>query len=167
MSSKRPVSRKREFSTISRPEPRDPRFDPAIASGSNVNEAKAKKAYAFLDDYRASEMAALRTEIKKTKDDGEKERLKRHLASMESRKRADQIKDRERKVLEEHRQKEKDLVKQGKQPFYLKKSEQKKRFLTEQFKGMKKRQVDKVIERKRKKVAGKEKKELDHLQRRG
>ncbi|CRJ91088.1 hypothetical protein BN1723_017029 [Verticillium longisporum] len=54
----------------------------------------------------------------------------------------------------------------GKQPFYLKKSEQKKRLLTEQFKGMKKKQVNKVIERKRKKVAAKEKMELDQLQRR-
>ncbi|CRK17000.1 rRNA biogenesis protein RRP36 like [Verticillium longisporum] len=167
MSSKRPVSRKREIFQVPKVEARDPRFDPAVNSGgSNFDEAKAKKAYAFLDEYRDSEMAELRMEIRKTKDAAQKERLQTLLQSMQNRKKAAKRKDDEKRILEEHRQREKDLVQQGKQPFYLKKSEQKKRLLTEQFKGMKKKQVNKVIERKRKKVAAKEKMELDQLQRR-
>ncbi|KAM0324158.1 hypothetical protein ACHAQA_008350 [Verticillium albo-atrum] len=167
MSSKRPVSRKREIFNVPKMEARDPRFDPAVNSGSsNFDESKAKKAYAFLDDYRDSEMAELRGEIRKTKDATQKERLQILLQSMQNRKKASKRKDDEKRIIEEHRQREKDLVKQGKQPFYLKKSEQKKILLTEQFKGMKKRQVNKVIERKRKKVAAKEKMELDQLQRR-
>ena len=160
--SKRPVRRMREIIPDTRRKARDPRFDPLVGK---VDESKSRKAYAFLDDYRASEMADLRTQIKKTKNADEKESLKRQLLSMESRKKARDKKDEGDRLLQEHRQKEKDLVAQGKQPFYLKKSEQKKQLLTNRFESMSKGQVDKAIERKRKKVAGKEKKELGSLMR--
>ena len=61
--------------------------------------------------------------------------------------------------------KEKELVKQGKKPFFLKKSEQKKLLLMDKYAGMSKSQVDKAIEKKRKKVAGKEKKQLPYARR--
>jgi ribosomal RNA-processing protein 36 len=171
MTAKKPVSRKRDFLTVTaetkKPQPRDPRFMPlgpgasaGSGSGSKIDEIKARKAYAFLDEYRESEMQQLRAAIKKTKDPAQKEQLQRALTSMESRKKAQERKDRERAVLEEHRRKEKELVRQGKTPFYLKRSEQKKRVLVEQFQGLKKKQVDKVIERRRKKVAAREKKLL-------
>jgi ribosomal RNA-processing protein 36 len=170
MTAKKPVSRKRDFLTVTaetkKPQPRDPRFMPlgpgasTATTGNKVDEIKARKAYAFLDEYRESEMQQLRAAIKKTKDPAQKEQLQRALTSMESRKKAQERKDRERAVLEEHRKKEKELVKQGKTPFYLKRSEQKKRVLVEQFQGLKKKQVDKVIERRRKKIAAKEKKLL-------
>lgn len=130
-----------------------------------MDEEKAKKAYAFLDEFRENEMAELRVQIKKTKDPVAKEKLKRELLSMESKKKARLRKEEEERLLKEHRKREKDLVAQGKQPFYLKQSEQKKQLLVERYAGMSKGQVDRAIERKRKKVAGKEKKELDSLQR--
>ncbi|KFA60926.1 hypothetical protein S40285_05773 [Stachybotrys chlorohalonatus IBT 40285] len=162
--SKRAVSRRREVVADTRPKPRDPRFD-APPPGGAIDAIKARKAYAFLDDYRESEMAELRAQIRKSKNPEHKERLKRELLSMESRKKARAKKDEQDRVLAEHRRQEKELVAQGKKPFYLKKSEQKKRLLTERFAGMSEGQVNKAIERKRKKVAGKEKKELDFLQR--
>ncbi|KAK4250736.1 hypothetical protein C7999DRAFT_28821 [Corynascus novoguineensis] len=179
LSSKKPVSRKRDFLTVTaetkKAQPRDPRFMPlgpgAAAPGGGrrnsitVDEIKARKAYAFLDEYRESEMQELRVAIKKTKDAAQREKLQKALLSMESRKKAQERKDRERAVLEEHRKKEKELVRQGKTPFYLKRSEQKKRALVEQFQGMKKKQVDKVIERRRKKIASKEKKLLPRARR--
>lgn len=128
-----------------------------------VDEDKTRRAYAFLDEYRDSEMADLRARIKKTKNAGEKENLKRELLSMESKKKAQKKRDEADELLREHRTKEKELVAQGKQPFYLKKSEQKKQLLTNRFADMSKGQVDRAIERKRKKMAGKEKKELDGL----
>ncbi|GJN86060.1 pre-rRNA processing protein [Purpureocillium lilacinum] len=161
--SKRQVSRRREILPDLRRKARDPRFDPLVGK---LDEAKAKKAYAFLDEYRDSEMADLRAEIKKTKNPVAKEDLKRQLMSMESKKKARVRKEEEERLLQEHRQQEKELVAQGKTPFYLKKSEQKKQLLTKRFEGMSKGQVDRAIERKRKKVAGQEKKELDFLQRR-
>ena len=166
MTSKKPVSRKREFDTIAKPQVRDPRFDPTINSTPGYDEFRAKKAYAFLDEYRASEMVELRAELKKTRDPHERQRIERLLMSMESKKKSEDRKTRERNIIVEHRRAEKELVQQGKQPFYLKKSEQKKRLLTEQFKGMKRRQVDKSIERRRKKVATRERIELEDMQRR-
>ncbi|KAG5913070.1 rRNA biogenesis protein rrp36, partial [Claviceps sorghi] len=108
-------------------------------------------------------MAELRARIKKTKDPADREALKRQLLSMESRKKAQQKKDEERALLAEHRAKEKELVAQGKTPFYLKRSEQKKQLLVGRYEKMSKKQVDRAIERKRKKVVGKEKKELGQL----
>jgi len=171
MSSKRQVSRKRDFlsdGTLPKAQARDPRFMPLPSKAGadpRIDEIKFRKAYAFLDEYRESEMAELRTAIKKAKDPREKEKLERALLSMESKKKAQERKDRERKVIEEHRKHEKELVRQGKTPYYLKKQEVKKKVLEETFMGMKKGQRDKAIERRRKKVAGKEKKNLPFARR--
>jgi ribosomal RNA-processing protein 36 len=164
MTSKRPVSRHREIIADTKRKHRDPRFDPLIG-GRGADDAKVKKAYSFLDEYRDSEMADLRVQIKKTKDAGRKEELKRQLMSMESKRKARKRKEDEERLIKEHRQKEKALVAQGKQPFYLKKSEQKKQMLVDRFSSMSKGQVDKAIERRRKKVASKEKKELISMER--
>ncbi|MDA4133319.1 MAG: rRNA biogenesis protein RRP36, partial [Thaumarchaeota archaeon] len=177
MSSKRAVSRWREVVAVPKIAARDPRFDPL--TGPAPDEAKMRKNYAFLDEYRDDEMRQLKVLLKqdgkgkgKGKKGGavalapeERAELQRSLRSMESRKKADVRKAQEREVLAEHRRQEKELVRQGKQPFYLKKAEQKKRLLMDQFAGMKKREVDKAMERKRKKMAGKEKKELPFARR--
>ncbi|KAK0635663.1 hypothetical protein B0T17DRAFT_516894 [Bombardia bombarda] len=164
MTSKKPVTRRRDFIAVPSVQARDPRFL-AVGVTTKIDEVKARKAYAFLDDYQEDEMKQLKDTIKKTKDPVAKEKLQRTLMSMESKKKARVRKEREEKLIEEHRRQEKELVKQGKQPFYLKKSEQKKRLLVDQFASMKKGQVDKAIERKRKKVAGKEKKSLPFARR--
>lgn len=173
MSSKRPVSRRREVVTVKKLQVRDPRFDPLVTARSSAGagngkhgvdpaEDRARRAYAFLDEYRDDEMRQLKAAIRKTKNPADKEKLQRALMSMESRKRAREQKDRERAVVDEHRRREKELVKEGKKanPFYLKKSEQRKKLLVDQFAGMSQKQREKAIERKRKKIAGKEKKEL-------
>ncbi|KAI5461127.1 hypothetical protein BGZ63DRAFT_404025 [Mariannaea sp. PMI_226] len=164
-SSKRPVSRRREFMADENPrrQYRDPRFDPLVG---RLDEEKAKKNYAFLDEYREKELADLRAQVKKTKNPEEKEALKREVLSIESKKKSRQRKEEAQNLLNEHRKREKELVAQGKTPFYLKKSEQKKQLLVDRYASMSKGQVDRAIERKRKKVAGKEKKELGSLQRR-
>jgi len=169
MTSKKQVSRRRDFIEVPTIKPRDPRFGPPVGRGAPqdtvIDEIKARKAYSFLDQYQDDEMNQLRAAIKKTKDPAAKEELQKTLASMESRKKARVRKERERLLLEEHRKQEKELVKQGKKPFYLKKAEQKKQLLLDQYASMKKGQVDKAIERKRKKVAGKEKKSLPLVRR--
>lgn len=142
---------------------RDPRFE--NIDGGAVDEERVRKAYSFLDEYREDEMKELRDTIKKTKDENVKERLKRKLLSMESKKKAQARKDKEAEVLERHRKEEKELVKAGKQPFYLKRSEQKKQVLMETYAGLKGKQLDHVIERRRKKVEGKEKKKLPFARR--
>ncbi|KAL5594781.1 hypothetical protein BROUX41_001695 [Berkeleyomyces rouxiae] len=161
MSSKRPVSRKRDFALSSKPTPRDPRFDPLTG---DVNDGLIRKAYSFLSEYRESEIADLKARVRKAKNDDEKTELKRELLVLESKRKAEERKDRQQAVIDEHKRKEKELVAQGKKPYYLKQAELKKQVLIDRFQSMSKRDVDKAIMRKRKKVAGKEKKELAQLE---
>ena len=162
ISSKKAVSRKREVVPVVKREYRDPRFEPLPGLENN---SKISAAYSFLDEYREDEMKELKVAIKTTKDDEAKEKLKRALMSMESRKKAQLRKNREKEVLDRHRKEEKELVKQGKKPFYLKRAEQKKRLLLDQFGELKGKQLDHVIERRRKKLEGREKKKIPFARR--
>ncbi|KAL8706667.1 MAG: hypothetical protein Q9201_000301 [Fulgogasparrea decipioides] len=155
MSSKKAVSRRREVVPTLKRDVRDPRFEP---SSGPLNDMKAKKNYSFLEDYRDSEISQVKAGIRQTKDLAAKEKLKRALLSMESRKQSQQWKDQEQAVLRAHRTREKELVKQGKKPFYLKRGEQKKLALIQRFESMKGEQAEKVIERRRKKKAQRERK---------
>jgi ribosomal RNA-processing protein 36 len=157
-SSKRMVSRKRKVVDVKKPVFRDPRFE--SVSGPRPEDHVVGSRYAFLNNYRASEISDLRSTIKKTKNEDEKERLKKTLLSMESQQKARENKERLQDVVRTHKKKEKELVKEGKQPFFLKKSEQKKIALVDRFQNMKSKQRDKVIERRRKKVTAKERKNM-------
>ena len=156
-SSKKAVSRKREVVPSIKKDIRDPRFEPT--SGPH-DELRAKQNYSFLDGYRDSEISELKAGIKQTKDAAAKEKLRRALLSMESRKQTQRKKHQEQEILKAHRAKEKDLIKQGKKPFYLKKGEQKKLALVQRFEGMKGKQVEKAIERRRKKRVQRERKSM-------
>ncbi|KAE8444380.1 hypothetical protein EG329_000580 [Mollisiaceae sp. DMI_Dod_QoI] len=162
ISSKKAVSRRREVVPVTKREIRDPRFEPLAGY---VDESKVRAAYSFLDDYREDEMKELKGAIKITKDEDAREKLKRALSSMESRKKAQLKKKKEQEILDQHRKEEKELVKQGKKPFYLKKADQKKRMLLDQFSKLKGKQLDHVIERRRKKLEGKEKKNMPFARR--
>lgn len=162
ISSKKAVSRKREVVAVPKREYRDPRFE--VTAGI-VDQSKVRKAYSFLDDYREDEMKALKNAVKAAKDEDSKEKLKRVLLSLESRKKAQIRNDKEQEILDKHRKEEKEAVKQGKKPFYLKKAEQKKRVLLDQYGELKGKQLDRIIERRRKKVEGKEKKRMPFARR--
>ncbi|CAI4210353.1 unnamed protein product [Parascedosporium putredinis] len=133
--------------------------------GGPVRRGAVPQELCLLDEYRDKEIKALKAEIKKTRDDAKKEDLKRQVKSMEGKRDSQKRKDEERRVLDEHKRKEKELVKQGKQPFYLKKSEQKKQLLTQRFESMSKGQAEKTIVRRRKKIASKDRRELAHMER--
>ena len=165
-SSKKPVTRRREVVAVPQVAARDPRFDPTAGP---VDEDKARRAYAFLDEYRDAEVARLQEALRKTPraDAAAREELKRALASMQNRRAAQRRRDDEKALLAEHRRREKDLVRQGKKsaPFYLKRSEQRKRLLVDRFAAMKGKQADRAIERRRKKLAAKEKKDMPFARR--
>jgi len=162
MSSKKAVSRKREAIPVTKREYRDPRFE---ALSGPLDETKIKKNYSFLEGYRDDEMKKLKDEIRKTKDPTAKETLKRALLSMESKKKAQQAKDKQQDIIREHRAKEKELIKQGKKPFYLKKTEQKKLALIDKYSNMKGKQLDRAIERKRKKKAQRDRRHMPETRR--
>lgn len=164
LSSKRAVSRKRPAISLPKSTARDPRFDPF--SGPLRHDAIAKK-YAFLNEYQKSELAELKSTLKSNKklSDSDREALKKKIMSMESRQKATDAKEKEREILREHRKKEKEMVEKGKKPFYLKKSEVKKQALVKKFEGMKGRDKDKAIERRRKKLTARERRNMPNMRR--
>jgi ribosomal RNA-processing protein 36 len=155
--SNRQVTRKRQVIEVPKQHIRDPRFGPL--SGP-VDETALAKKYSFINDYQDSEMAELKIAIKKSKSEDEKATLKRALLSMESKKKARENKDREQEVVREHRKKEKAAIAEGKNPFYLKKSDQKQAALVNKFDSMKSKDRERLIERRRKKVSQKEMKNM-------
>jgi len=157
-SSKRMVSRKRTVVEVKKPVSRDPRFDPV--AGPPPDEHTLDKRYSFLNDYRTPEMAAIRSAIKQSKNEADKERLRKKLLSLESQQMARENKEKQQEVVREHKKKEKELVKDGKRPFFLKKSEQKKMVLIDRFQNMKSKQREHVIERRRKKLTAKERRNM-------
>ena len=118
-SSKRMVSRKRQVVDVKKPVFRDPRFE--NVGGPRPEENTLSKRYAFLNDYKASEIAELKKAIKKSRNGDEKEQMRKQLESMESQMKTQQRKDEQQAVKREHKKKEKELIKEGKKPFYLKK----------------------------------------------
>uniref|UniRef100_A0A093VD81 rRNA biogenesis protein RRP36 n=1 Tax=Talaromyces marneffei PM1 TaxID=1077442 RepID=A0A093VD81_TALMA len=164
-SSKVAVSRKRTIIEPTTVKSRDPRFDPTVVKSSSSvrrNNSSAENAYSFLDEYRASEIKQLKEQLSKTKDATQKEELKRAITSATDRQRALDNRKREREVLQEHKKKEKQLIKEGKksQPYFLKKSELKREVLKKKYESMGSKERAKALERRRKKVASKEKKDL-------
>ncbi|KAI9786879.1 MAG: rRNA biogenesis protein rrp36 [Geoglossum umbratile] len=162
LSSKKAVSRKRDAVVVPKRQSRDPRFDPLTGP---LDDRKLRKDYAFLESYRESEMRSIGEEIKRAKDETVKETLKKKLLSMESRKKAQEAKDKQQEIWDAHRRKEKELVKQGKKPFFLKKAEQRKLALVERYSKLKGKELNRVIERKRRKKASKERKNMPFLRR--
>ncbi|CAK7208293.1 rRNA bioproteinsis protein rrp36 [Sporothrix curviconia] len=163
---------------------RDPRFFLASMAEqpSRADELRALRNYAFLDEYRDSEMAQMREDIQQHERLAKAERkkrgrnatslakaeaaereaaaLRRTLTSMEARKKDREAREKTQAVLDEHKKRERDLVREGKMPYFLKKSEQKKRLLVDKFAGMTDQQVDKAIERRRKKAQTRERREM-------
>jgi ribosomal RNA-processing protein 36 len=182
MSSKRAVGRKREAITVPKATARDPRFDSVTGV---LDRDKVRKNYKFLDDYVDSEIKELKTKLKEQKapvqgsnkknknkkgaaaaaaaaapklSAEEIEEMKRELVQKQSKKQAQDARDRQQEVIREHKKKEKELVKEGKTPYFLKNSDVKKEVIVKQFEGLSEGKREKVMERKRKKMASKERK---------
>jgi ribosomal RNA-processing protein 36 len=162
ISSKKAVSRKREVVSVAQRRFRDPRFE---NMDGPVDDLKIRRNYAFLDEYVDDEIKELKDTIKVTRDDDARERLKKALLSKESKRKAQMRKDKRDEIIDKHKKEEKELVKQGKQPFFLKQKEVEKRVLLDQYGDLKGKQLDRVIERRRKKVEGKEKKKMPFARR--
>ena len=164
LSAKKAVSRKRSVISVPTIAPRDPRF--SSLSGPLDTHSTAQN-YAFLNSYRASEISALKAQIKSTRDPDAKEQLRKQVRAMEDRERARERKETEKGVLREHRKEERKRVEGGKKPFYLKKGEVKKRALVKRFEGLGEKKAEKVVERRRRKRAGQERREMPRGRREG
>ena len=162
-SSRYEVTRKRQVIEVPKMKARDPRFD--AMQQRNAHTGNVDKAYGFLAEYQADEIAQLKTALKTTKDPFQQDLLKRKIGSMENRTKAKAAKEREQEVLRRHRKEERQKVESGKNPYYLKKSELKEQALVEKYKGMKGKDREKAIDKKRKKESQKEIKRMPEARR--
>ncbi|KAK9474765.1 uncharacterized protein V1510DRAFT_349507, partial [Dipodascopsis tothii] len=157
LSSKVKVGRHREIIEVPKIQRRDPRFE---GLSGKFDESKFQKHYAFLDEYRQTEIGELQKQVKKEKDERQQEKLQRQLQSLQTKLDLSKKKQFERDVLREHKQKEKELVAQGKQPYFLKKSDKRNLILAKKFETMKKSDVDRAIKKRRKRNVAKERKNM-------
>lgn len=170
-SSKYAVSRKRVIvEPPATAKARDPRFDAAVMghSGKGLNSKASEKNYAFLEEYRASELRDLKRQMAATKNPEAKEALKRQIRSATDQQKARENRKREEAVISEHKKKEKEAIRDGKKstPYYLKKSDLKKQVMQKKYEEMGSRDRAKALERRRKKIASKERKDMP-MERRG
>lgn len=149
---------------------RDPRFSSA-STNADLNQDRLRKNYDFLSSYRDTEAADMKTTIasiklrakkRKTKqptaDEAEEmESLKRQVNSIENKKKSEDRKAMEREIVRRHRKEEREQIKLGKKPFYLKRGEAKKQAEKERFDSMKGRDKKKLTERREKRKTQKEK----------
>ncbi|KAJ5504816.1 hypothetical protein N7463_007690 [Penicillium fimorum] len=158
-SSKRAVTRKRIAVEL------PPCRGPGIRASTRLGVGKhphGGKAYAFLDEYRASELNDLKEQMRKTKNLQQKEKLKGEIRRAQDKLRSAQNKKREAEVQAEHKKREKQLIREGKKanPYYLKNSELQKQVLERKYEEMGSRERAKALERRRKKMTSKERKEM-------
>ncbi|KAI9146151.1 hypothetical protein BKA69DRAFT_1121302 [Paraphysoderma sedebokerense] len=159
MSAKRPVSRFRKVVETAVPKRRDPRFDNLCGK---FNEDLFQKSFSFLDDFKRNEMKMIKEKLKQEKNIEEKNKLEMLVQRMQSQEATRKEKERERNIKREWKKKEMDAVKQGKVPYFLKKAEVKKLTLISKFKDAPEKSIDKLLEKRRKKNASKEKRYLPY-----
>jgi ribosomal RNA-processing protein 36 len=157
------VTRKRTVIDVPKRHFRDPRFD--ALHQQSAPTGNSAKAYSFLRDYQKDEIAELKTAIKQARNEDDKETLKRKMVSMQNRIKAQEAKEREQEILRQHRREEKEKVEQGKKPFYLKSKDVKERAIVEKFKGMKSKDREKLMEKRRRKESQKEKRRMPDARR--
>lgn len=158
MSSRRPVSRFRHIVPVKKSAARDPRFG---QRSGKFNPAMFKKAYSFIDEMKVKEKAMVEKELRKTKNPERKSQLHKLLQKMESEKQSEHAQEEKRALEKEHRKTERQLQKDGKRPFFLKKSIRKQLELVEKYKQLKKDgRLEKYLSKKRRRNAQRDRRQL-------
>ncbi|KAM6405766.1 ribosomal RNA processing protein 36 homolog [Pluvialis apricaria] len=158
MSAKKPVPFLRQVIAVTKKVHRDPRFDDL--SGEYKPEI-FMKTYSFLDSIKKQEKEMIQKQLKKCRNVEQKEKLQQLLNRMTQQEQAQkkQQKMRERELSLKRQQRE--LAKQGKKPFFLKKSEKRKLELAEKYTELKRSgKLESFLNKKRKRNAIKDKRRL-------
>ncbi|QLG71161.1 hypothetical protein HG535_0B01990 [Zygotorulaspora mrakii] len=139
----------------------DIRFDKS--TGEPQNDVATRKNYKFLDEYRSKEIKELESLLKDKKflskvSTFEVQEMNEQLKSMKSKLQTLQNKELERQIIQDY---ERDINKDNKNKFHLKKNDRRKVIQKWKFDHMKSQQREKVMERKRKKRLGKEFKQFE------
>ncbi|KAJ4460859.1 putative ribosomal RNA processing protein 36 [Paratrimastix pyriformis] len=153
-SCKKPVNPFRTQPVEKKTKPRDPRFDPLCG---HFDELLFRKSYGFLDQMKKKEIVQLRDESKKTRDPERQEAASKLAQRMEQSLHRQEHDDRVQEKKREFRKLNRDLIKQGKNPYYLKRGDLKKLVLMDQVEDLKKRgSLAKGLARKRQHLAAKQ-----------
>ncbi|KAM1872974.1 hypothetical protein ACFX13_006870 [Malus domestica] len=132
---------------------RDPRFE-SLCGELDVD----RKKYRFLfEEELPAEKEELQKQIKKSKDPETIEEPKKHISLIDTQLKSESAKHTEAAILTEHKKKERKAAKERKQPFFLKKSEIRKKRLVEKYKQLKASgKLEAFIEKRRRKNAAKD-----------
>ncbi|KAL7315049.1 rRNA biogenesis protein rrp36 [Mucor circinelloides] len=163
ISSKRAVGRHRDVVQLQAEKRRDPRFDKL---SGQLNQDLFEKSYNFLNDYKKSEMEMLKESIKKEQDEEKQEHMKGLLLKMVSADKQEQERKRKQALLRDRKKQESELVKQGKTPYFLKRSEKRKLDLMDRYEKLGAKSVDRILEKRRKRNTTKDRKHLPFNKRR-
>lgn len=118
MSTKRQVSRLREIVSVKKRELRDPRFDGLCGT---FDEKSFKKNYGFLSKVKENDLKKLKSQLRKTDDPEEVEKIKYLIQRLENQLREENTrKAKEQEKLEEKRENS-ERVKNGEKPQFKKK----------------------------------------------
>ncbi|ODN98101.1 hypothetical protein I350_07743 [Cryptococcus amylolentus CBS 6273] len=173
MSTKRQVTRKRQVIDVPKPERRDPRF--SSLSAGHANADLHHKSYSFLPSLLKEELVSLKAQVAAAKKAEkqcslrdkpqrveERERLEEEMGRVRTRLARGEKEELERETLAKAKREEREKRESGKGAWYMKKGEKRDLLLKARFEDLEKSggktAVKKLVERKRKKIAGKEKK---------
>lgn len=134
---------------------RDPRFESLCG---NLDVEGFRKRYDFLfKNNLPAEKEELKKQLKKSNDPKVIDQLKERVSWIEKQTKFESTKQTDAAILAEHKKKEREAAKQGKRPFYLKKSDIRKQRLTEKYNKLKASgKLESFIEKRRKKNAAKD-----------
>lgn len=155
ISSKKPVSRFKEVIQVPKRIVRDPRFETLCGT---LDEEGFKKRYNFLyEKDLPAEKEDLKKQMARTNDPTVINELKNRISWIDKQLKSASTRNTEKVILSEHKKKQREAAKQGKQPYYLKKSEVRKRKIIEKYKELKDSgKLEAFIEKKRRKNASKD-----------
>lgn len=167
MSSKRPVPVLRESLQGGKRDTRDPRFE--SLSAGQYQEDTFKKQYAFLyDEKMPQERDDLRAALKKAKGAAPRAELQAQLDRVNQQLRSEEARRKREGFKGKVKAKEREAVKDGKRPFFLKKSEQRRLELVAKYDELQASgQLEKYMAKRRRKNASKDHRHLPAARRDG
>jgi ribosomal RNA-processing protein 36 len=150
-SSSRPAKRRRQVVEAVSKRIIDPRFD---SSAGTLDNDRFLKSYSFLEEYQASEISKAHKRLKKARPGAYKQDLEKEInvskQNVLERRRYRKVKEK----LTQRNVDEKEKVRKGKVPYFMKASEKKKVVLEERYNELKtERKLTKFMKKKRSKKA--------------
>ncbi|GJQ78382.1 hypothetical protein Trydic_g22208 [Trypoxylus dichotomus] len=160
MSSKRPINIKNEIMQVKKQQTlRDPRFDPLCGT---FDEKTFKANYKFLFDMKREEYTQLERELQNTEDTEERKKIKFLMQRLGNQIREHDKHENQKNKIQEEKREIRQKLKKGEKPIFKKKSEKKLEDLIEKYEELKKsNKLQKHIEKRSKKLASKNKKQVE------